>query len=265
MRRTSSLPIFFTAALAACTVAPPSGPSVTALPGPGKSFPQFQQDDDQCRGYAAERTQNAPQDAAAASNNADATAVAGTLIGAAAGAALGSLSGNVGTGAAVGAGAGLLAGASSAGGQAQGAADSLQQQYDAAYEQCMVGNGEALNGPPPVGYDPGPNSADAAIPAAIATGAAAAIILNSHQDDDGGYRPDEHGGYAPDHSGEYRPNAQQAGDRPADHQRPDKTAHVKPETPVVAPAQAAPAATPAVATPAADDATKHKDRKKPSS
>jgi hypothetical protein len=226
MRRTASLPIFLTAALAACTVAPPSGPSITALPGPGKSLSQFQNDDDNCRGYAANRTQNAPQQAADASNNANATAVAGTLIGAGVGAALGSLSGNVGTGAAVGAGAGLLAGASTAGGQAQGAADSLQQQYDSAYAQCMVGNGDALNGPPPVGYDRGPNPADVILPAAIATGAAAAIILSAH--------PDDHD-YA----------------RPDDHLHPDLATHLKPDKP-------------AAVIPAADP-TKHKDKKKTSS
>jgi hypothetical protein len=192
MRFTSTLPMFLTAALTACTVAPPSGPSVTALPGPGKNLPQFQRDDDQCRNYAADRTQNAPEQAAAASNNANATAVAGTLIGAAAGAALGSLSGDVGAGAAVGAGAGLLAGASTAGDQAQGAADSLQQQYDAAYEQCMVGNGEALNALPPGyggDYARGPDAADVLAPA-LATGAAAAIILSTHRDHDDEYRPD---------------------------------------------------------------------------
>lgn len=215
MRFTFRLPIFLTAGLAACTVAPPSGPSVTALPGPGKSLPQFQRDDDRCRDYAANRTQNAPQQAADASNNANATAVAGTLIGAAAGAALGSLSGNVGAGAAVGAGAGLLAGASTAGDQAQGAADSLQQQYDAAYEQCMVGNGEALNEPPPGyggGYARGPNAADVLVPA-LATGAAAAIILSNRHDHDDGYRPDNQ--YARPDLTDQKP-AHQVVTRPAD-------------------------------------------------
>ena len=42
-------------ALGACTVAPPSGPSIVALPGHGKSLAQFQQDDQYCRNYAQER------------------------------------------------------------------------------------------------------------------------------------------------------------------------------------------------------------------
>jgi hypothetical protein len=136
-------------ALGACAVQPPTGPSVVALPGPGKTFAHFQQDDDYCRNYAQSRTSDSGAAATAASNNANATAIAGTLIGAAAGAALGSLGGNVGAGAAIGAGAGLLGGSAAAGGGAQDAADSLQHRYDVAYEQCMVGNGETIQGPPP--------------------------------------------------------------------------------------------------------------------
>ncbi len=140
-------------ALGACAVAPPSGPSIVAMPGQGKSFPQFQQDDDNCRNYAQSRIPDAGQVSAGTQNNGNATAVAGTLIGAAAGAALGSLGGNVGAGAAIGAGAGLLGGASVAGNNAQGAADSLQGRYDVAYAQCMVGNGETIQQPPaPVVY-----------------------------------------------------------------------------------------------------------------
>jgi Glycine-zipper domain len=146
-------------ALGACTVAPPTGPSITALPGPGKSFAQFQHDDYNCQGYANARMSGSAQAANAASKNANGTAVAGTLIGAAAGAALGALAGNAGAGAAIGAGAGLLGGASVAGGQAQSAADSMQGRYDTFYAQCMVGNGEVLQPPPapaPVIYAPPP-------------------------------------------------------------------------------------------------------------
>jgi hypothetical protein len=143
--------------LGACTVAPPTGPSVVAMPGQGKSFAQFQRDDDYCRGYAQSKTADAGQVAANAQQNSTNTAIAGTLIGAAAGAALGSLSGNVGAGAGIGAGAGLLGGAAVAGGNTQDAADSLQGRYDVAYAQCMVGNGESIQQPPaPVVYAPPP-------------------------------------------------------------------------------------------------------------
>jgi hypothetical protein len=144
-------------ALGGCVVVPPAGPTITALPGPGKSFPEFQKDDDYCRGYAANRNAASQQEAANQSNNANATAVAGTLIGAGLGAALGSLSGNVGAGAAVGAGAGLLGGASVAGDNAQNAADSLQGRYDTSYAQCMVGYGNTIQSePPPYAYAPPP-------------------------------------------------------------------------------------------------------------
>ncbi|MGP8025165.1 MAG: glycine zipper family protein [Acidocella sp.] len=131
-------------ALGACSVAPPSGPTVVAMPAPGKSWPQFQEDDYNCRNYAQSRISNSGQVSADTQNNSAKTAVAGTLLGAAVGAGLGSLAGNVGAGAAVGAGAGLLGGASVAGNNAQATADSLQGRYDVAYAQCMVGNGETI-------------------------------------------------------------------------------------------------------------------------
>ncbi len=139
-------------ALCACSVAPPSGPTVVAMPAPGKSWPQFQEDDYNCRGYAQSRVSNAGQMSADAQKNSANTAVAGTLVGAAIGAGLGSLAGNVGTGAAVGAGAGLLSGAAVAGNNTQAAADSLQGRYDVAYAQCMVGHGESIQQP----YAPAP-------------------------------------------------------------------------------------------------------------
>lgn len=144
------VPVF---GLAACTVAPPTGPSVVAMPGPHKTFAQFQQDDAMCRNYAQSKMPETGQTEAASQNNSVATAAAGTLIGAAAGAALGSLSGNVGAGAGIGAGAGLLGGAAVAGNNTQATADSLQGSYDVAYAQCMAGNGETIEQPPaPVVY-----------------------------------------------------------------------------------------------------------------
>jgi len=140
-------------ALEACTVAPPSGPTVVAMPGQGKTFAQFQQDDNYCRNYAQSRLPNSGQVSANAQNNAAGSAVAGTLIGAAAGAALGAIGGNAGAGAAIGAGAGLVGGAAVGGNNTQAAADSLQGSYDVAYAQCMVGNGETIQQPPaPVVY-----------------------------------------------------------------------------------------------------------------
>lgn len=42
-------------ALAACAVAPPTGPSVMALPSQGKNLAVFQQEDGHCRSYASAR------------------------------------------------------------------------------------------------------------------------------------------------------------------------------------------------------------------
>lgn len=130
--------------LAGCTVAPPSGPTVVAMPGQGKSFAAFQHDDRLCRGYASEHVN--PAEAQAAGQNANTTAVAGTLLGAATGALLGAAGGNAGMGAAAGGGAGLLLGSSMAGNQAQGAANSMQARYNVAYAQCMVAHGNRMEG-----------------------------------------------------------------------------------------------------------------------
>ena len=50
-------------ALGACAAVPPSGPSVMALPGNGKSFEQFRADDAACREYASSRTDKTPEQA----------------------------------------------------------------------------------------------------------------------------------------------------------------------------------------------------------
>ena len=134
-------------ALSACAVPPPSGPRVMALPGAGKDFAAFQQEDAMCREFASGQSGGAAG-AQAATNNAVGTAVAGTVIGAGLGAAIGSLGGQVGTGAAIGASAGaLLGGSAGANGAAYSAAD-LQQRYDASYTQCMYAHGDTVQSPP---------------------------------------------------------------------------------------------------------------------
>ena len=148
-------------ALAACA-STPTGPSVAVMPGSGKSFDQFNQDDATCRSYASNQIAGA---ADAANNKAVESGVIGTLIGAAAGAAIG---GNH-QGAAVGAGTGLLVG-SAAGSNASAAGSySLQRRYDIAYEQCMYAKGNSVPTaaqpqrqyrqtytPPPPNYPPPP-------------------------------------------------------------------------------------------------------------
>ena len=135
-----------TLALGACVAAPPTGPAVAVMPGPGKTLAQFQQDDMTCRGYA-QQTIGGGQPQQAANNAAVGSAVVGTGIGAAAGALLGAAAGNPGLGAAAGAGAGLLVGSSAGANGAQVSSAQLQHQYDVGYMQCMAAQGESV---PPV-------------------------------------------------------------------------------------------------------------------
>ena len=139
-----------TLGLAACAVPPPTGPSVMALPGPGKSFEAFQQDEINCRNFAWQQTGGVPP-GVAASQSAVGSAALGTALGAAAGAAIGAASGAAGVGAAIGAGAGLLAGSAAGANNAAAAYGSVQQLYDISYTQCMVAQGNSVQ-PPPVNY-----------------------------------------------------------------------------------------------------------------
>lgn len=145
------------AALSACAVAPPSGPTIAAMPGPGKSFDQFNRDDYDCRNFAASRTN--VQSVQQQQNNEVGTAVAGTALGAAAGALLGAAGGNAGAGAAVGAGVGLLGGSAVAANQNQGGAYWAQRTYNIAYAQCMTAKDNSVPGRmagPPGSYGPPP-------------------------------------------------------------------------------------------------------------
>ena len=158
-----------TAFLGCATV--PTGPSVMALPGTGKSFEQFRVDDATCRQFAYEQAggvtaQQAGQNAAVAST------IIGTALGAAAGAAIGSVSGNLGAGAAIGAGSGLIFGSAAGSGYAAHSYYEAQWRYDNAYIQCMYakGNRVPVSGqfnspetsgpsrmmPPPADYPPPP-------------------------------------------------------------------------------------------------------------
>lgn len=136
------LPIAALVGLAGCSVMP-SGPTVMALPGTGKSFDQFRADDASCRQYANSQVGGVSTNEAA-TNSAVGSAVLGTALGAAAGAAF-----NGGSGAAVGAGAGLLAGSVVGAGAAQGSAYEVQRRYDYAYIQCMYASGDRV--PMPAG------------------------------------------------------------------------------------------------------------------
>jgi hypothetical protein len=125
--------------LGACATVPPSGPSVTVLPGTTKSFEQFRADDYDCRQYANSQVGGETPRGAAADSG-----VASAAIGAGIGTVAGALIGGNSAGAAVGAGVGLLAGSAGGAGAAQHSARSLQQRYDTGYQQCMYAKGHRV-------------------------------------------------------------------------------------------------------------------------
>ncbi len=143
--------------LGACTVMP-TGPTVMALPGTGKTFDQFRADDASCRNFAYQQVGGVTANQAA-TTSAVGSAVVGTALGAAAGAAF-----NGGSGAAVGAGAGLLAGSLFGAANSQQSGYASQQRYDQAYVQCMYASGERVpvsgrmmsTAPAPAYYAPPP-------------------------------------------------------------------------------------------------------------
>ena len=122
----------------------PTGPSVMAMPGSGKTFEQFQADDTICRQWAAQQIGLSPQETI--NQNTAAGAVAGTIIGAGLGAAIGSASGNVGSGAAIGAASGLVVGSAAGASNAQYYGAEAQRRYDIAYMQCMYSKGNQIPG-----------------------------------------------------------------------------------------------------------------------
>jgi len=99
---------------------------------------QFRADDGNCRQYAFGQV-GGVSSAQAANTSAVGSTVVGTALGAAAGAAFGG-----GEGAAVGAGVGLLTGAAVGTSTAAYSGYGTQQQYDAAYIQCMYASGHRV-------------------------------------------------------------------------------------------------------------------------
>ena len=143
LRVASPIALLGALALGACAVAPPTGPSVMALPAQGKSFEQFQQDDAVCKQFAsAQIGYGSP--AQASTDSAISSAVVGTALGAAAGAAIGAAAGNPALGAVAGAGGGLLLGSAAGANAANLSAGAMQQRYDMGYLQCMSAKGESV-------------------------------------------------------------------------------------------------------------------------
>jgi hypothetical protein len=131
--------------LAGCAVAPPPGPSFTAMPGNGKTYEAFQADNARCM-QIAQQTAGPMSPGQAATQSAVGSAAVGTVLGAAGGALLGAAAGNAGAGAAIGAGAGLLTGSAVGAGNAQASAAGIQHAYDVAYAPCMSAAGNTVQG-----------------------------------------------------------------------------------------------------------------------
>jgi hypothetical protein len=123
--------------LAACTSIP-TGPSMMALPGSGRSFEQFRYDDYYCREFASEQIGGTTPNRASISSSVTSAAV-GAGLGAAAGAALGG-----GRGAAIGTGTGLVVGSLAGTRTASASGYASQQRYDTGYVQCMYGKGHRV-------------------------------------------------------------------------------------------------------------------------
>lgn len=130
--------VAFTLSLAACAIAPPSGPSMLVLPGTGKSFEQFQVDDGACRQFASAQIGGSTAEQAAMDSQVRSAAL-GTVVGAAAGAAIGGS-----RGAGVGAGTGLLFGTAAGSGSGASSGYSAQRRYDNGYVQCMYAKGHRV-------------------------------------------------------------------------------------------------------------------------
>jgi OmpA family protein len=146
MMRFRLWPLLVSVLLAGCVIVP-SGRGVVVLPGAGKTFEQFREEDAVCRHYAQDQVGANPEQAAA--DSVARSAGTGALLGAAAGALLGAGSHDPGLGAAIGAGSGLLFGGVAGSTAAGTAADVVQGRYDISYVQCMYAKGNRV--PPPPG------------------------------------------------------------------------------------------------------------------
>jgi hypothetical protein len=129
-----------TISLAAC-VAPPAAPTVPVAPGPSKTLDMFGADQAACQQFSAAQISPA---VAAANNQAVGGALLGAALGAGLGAGIGAAAGNAGKGAAIGAASGGALGIIGNADGAPYAQESLQQQYDIMYGQCMAAHGNSV-------------------------------------------------------------------------------------------------------------------------
>jgi hypothetical protein len=140
------LSVGFAALLMGCA-STPLGPSVQAMPGPGKTFDAFQSDNNSCKAFASDQVRG---QADAANQRAAGTVALTTVLGAGLGAAVGGSVGDAANGAAIGAAGGAATGSVYGAGNAANDQAMIQQQYDNAFSQCMYAKGEQVPGFAPV-------------------------------------------------------------------------------------------------------------------
>lgn len=149
-RHSAAGPLVISVSLAALLMgcaATPLGPTVQAMPGPGKTFDAFQSDNNSCKAFAGDQVKG---QADAANQRAAGTVALTTLLGAELGAAVGGSVGEAGNGAAIGAASGAATGSVYGAGGAANDQAMIQQQYDNAFSQCMYAKGEQVPGFAPV-------------------------------------------------------------------------------------------------------------------
>jgi hypothetical protein len=121
--------------LGACAQTP-MGPTVQVMPGPNKSFPDFQRDQAICRQFAE---QAVADQAHHANLRGLGMAAVSTALGAGLGGAIGG-----GRGAGIGAASGALAGGGLGALGTSNAQNAIQAQYNNAFAQCMFSLGNSV-------------------------------------------------------------------------------------------------------------------------
>jgi len=131
--------------LAACAETP-MGPTIQTMPGPNKSFSNFQSDQAICRNFAEQAVRDQARNA---NMRALGTGAITTALGAGLGAAVGG-----GRGAGIGAAAGALGGGGLGAMRSSNAQNSIQAQYNNAFAQCMFSLGNSVPGMGPMMTQP---------------------------------------------------------------------------------------------------------------
>ncbi|HXD40978.1 MAG TPA: YMGG-like glycine zipper-containing protein [Ramlibacter sp.] len=137
LARPAGAAIALASALLAGCAPMPVAPTVAVMPGANKPFEVFMQDDQLCRGWAANSVGQPGNNAAA--NQFVGSTVAGAVIGGLLGAAVGDH-----RSAGVGAAMGTVVGSSVGANQSAATSWNAQRSYDIAYQQCMYSKGNVL-------------------------------------------------------------------------------------------------------------------------